>query len=160
MKTIPTTNGDSIIIDDLDYDLIPHNAWMVNPKGYPQRTFNRNGKRSAVKLHKILIQTDLQVDHINHNKLDNRRDNLRIVTSQENAFNRIKSPGTTSIYKGVTKRVRKNKTVWESQIAKDGKRIYIGRFKTEVEAAIAYDARATELFGKFACTNEMLLQPI
>jgi len=103
-------------------------------------------------------QKGYETDHINRTPLDNRRDNLRFVTrSQSNANSyqgrRNKKP-TTSIYKGVYKDGPRDK--WYADITKDKKRVRLGGFDLETEAAMAYDNEAKRLFGAYALTNKML----
>ncbi len=87
-----------------------------------------------------------QVDHRDRNGLNNTRENLRIASSQQNAFNRGKRNGE---FKGVSKCRRK----WRARITIDGKEEYLGVFSTPEEAARVYDRRARELFGEFAVVN-------
>ncbi len=91
------------------------------------------------------------VDHINLNPLDNRKDNLRICSHLENCRNRNKHkvPNFTSQFKGVAW----DKDKWSAMIANEGKRISIGRFESEKDAAVAYDLYAKDLFGEFALLN-------
>ena len=86
------------------------------------------------------------VDHINHDRLDNRRPNLRICTQKENSYNRSRIDGKL-------KGVRKLKTSYSATISKDGMTHTIGGFKTEQDAAKMYDQMAEELFGEFAGKN-------
>lgn len=88
------------------------------------------------------------VDHINGNKLDNRKSNLRICTDAENARNSSKKSGN---FKGVQWRSDKHK--FRARIMDNGKEIFIGYFTNEIEAAKAYDTKAKELFGEFARLN-------
>jgi hypothetical protein len=91
------------------------------------------------------------VDHINGNGLDNRRDNIRACSCSQNLMNRQNHRPTTSGYKGVSLHKR-NKT-WRATINLNGKQIYAGCYATPVEAALAYNAKAIELFGEFARPN-------
>ena len=93
----------------------------------------------------------MMIDHINHNGLDNRRENLRICTNAENNRHRRKPKNNTSGYKGVC--WDKSKKKWRARIEKDNKNIHIGYYNILEEAARAYDAKAKELFGKYAQLN-------
>lgn len=108
---------------------------------------------SGLRLHRLIAQPgqDLVVDHINRDTLDNRRSNLRIVTQQQNCYNISKKANTSSVYKGVTWETSRNR--WRVKIKHRYKTVNLGRYKTETEAALAYDAKAKELFGPFANLN-------
>ena len=84
-------------------------------------------------------------DMINHDKLDNRLSNLRLCTRSQNNANMRPRVG----YKGV----RFTRNGWQAETKIDGKYIYIGRYKTAEEAAIAYNQKTSELFGEFAFNN-------
>lgn len=162
---IPCTGGKSILVDQADADFVMQHSWQVrqNPgrgrSWYVWRTLKGVGTKSratTVYLHRILLDAPkgMQVDHINGNPLDNRRANLRLCTNSQNHANMIKPrQGTrktpTSQFKGVVFW----KNGWQAQTSHRGKFIHIGRYKTEEEAARAYDARATEIWGEFARLN-------
>jgi hypothetical protein len=138
--------GEVALIDADDAALATGRLWHLSAYGYAQC-------RQVGPLHRLILPTapGLQVDHINGNRLDNRRLNLRPATSSQNHANQRKRAGTTSTFKGVSwcRRTRR----WVAQVMVDGRQQFIGRFDTEVEAARAYDARAEALFGEFAATN-------
>ena len=90
------------------------------------------------------------IDHINHNKLDNTKENLRCCTKQQNEMNKVKRSNTSSKFKGVTK-INK----WMASITFNNKTINLGYFNTEKEAAKIYNVKAKELFGEFAYLNEV-----
>jgi hypothetical protein len=92
-----------------------------------------------------------QVDHINHDLLDNRRENLRLVSQQQNQWNMRTSTGRSK-YKGVIWNKQKNR--WMGLITLDGKTKYLGLFHDEWEAAQAYNKAAKELFGEYAYVNQ------
>jgi len=95
---------------------------------------------------------ELVVDHINGNGLDNRKANLRLATRRQNQFNRRqRCDAVLSKYKGVTFRKKTNK--WLVRIGYCGRRINLGLFDNETDAAKAYDEAAKELFGEFAALN-------
>lgn len=127
-------------------------SWQVNIKGYANSHWVVNGKYNQVYMHQIVIgkaPKGLYIDHINGNPLDNRKENLRICTYQQNAFNRAKKIKGSSKYKGV--HIHKNK--WRARISFNGYRPSLGLFNSQEEAARAYDKKAVELFGQFARTN-------
>lgn len=94
----------------------------------------------------------MQVDHRNCNGLDNRKENLRICTNQQNNMNKVSYRNSSSKYKGVYK--DNERGGWAAQITIDGKKKFIGRYKIEEDAAVAYDRFAIKLFGEFAKLNQ------
>ena len=100
-----------------------------------------------------VTDSSLTVDHIDSNKLNNLRSNLRICTQKLNCCNRSKGEGKySSSFKGVFK----NKTMpnrWCAKIKVDGKNIYLGTFIMEPEAAEAYNNAAIKFFGEYAKVN-------
>lgn len=151
MKEIPLTRGKVAIVDDEDYEYLSQWKWYCENSGYARRTFNS----VSVLMHVLLMNYPEkgQIDHINGNKLDNRRSNLRICSHQENNRNKSKAKGKTSKYKGVW--FDKSRNRWQAYIDHEYKRYHLGRFKTEIEAAKAYNKKAKELFGQFAKLNKV-----
>jgi hypothetical protein len=107
----------------------------------------------TVRLHRLIMNApkDLLVDHRNGNSLDDRRANLRFATISENQCNSRKRKNATSKYRGVCFCKREQK--WLVQVNKAGKRKFYGFFKSEIEAARAYDEAAKKLHGEFARLN-------
>jgi len=107
-------------------------------------------------LHSMIIGG--MADHKNGDKLDNRKENLRLATRSENIRNSKKPFHTgdyhknSSIYKGVMKR-NDYKAKWRARITFNGKRISLGDYDSEIKAAQAYAKKAIELFGEYACIN-------
>lgn len=170
MKEIELTQGKRAIVDDADYQYLSNFNWFYSD-GYASRGIRMNGKRKSILMHRVIMgleSGDLRcVDHINHNTLDNRRENLRICTKAENQWNSKKQKDNTSGFKGVCKKVdkrtRKNGniriyTYWMAYIKIDGKQKFLGRFpftdKGKELAKECYNAAAKEYFGEFACLNE------
>lgn len=154
MKLLKTTNtNEDILIDDDIFELVNKYTWTNNSRGYIVRyTGNsRKGKRQCIWLHRFIMapKEGEEIDHINHNKSDNRRCNLRICSRQMNSFNSIPRGGNSK-YKGV--HLRKHGK-YQARIMYNYKSIHLGYFNIEVSAARAYDAAARALFGKFAYTN-------
>lgn len=113
---------------------------------------NRRGE--SVKMHREIIKaaSNMHVDHINRNGLDNRKANLRVVTPLENGWNKAKQRGKhSSKYKGVNW-VRRDKK-WQAKIQANGSPISLGAFDDEIDAAKAYDEAAKKFHGEFAVLN-------
>jgi len=91
------------------------------------------------------------IDHINGDRADNRWKNLRLADRSQNARNRSAAHNSTSYYLGVS--YRKDRGVWRATIGNGGRQVFIGNFKTEIEAAQAYDAAAQTFHGSFARLN-------
>lgn len=124
-------------------------VWTVDSNGYA--VCKRGGRKWL--LHRLVIEAKKWqiVDHINGDRLDNRRENLRIVDRQENARNRRPAPGKTSEYKGVDW----FKGRWRASIRLPeyrGSR-QIGLYDSEQEAAAAYNREALKHFGEHAHLN-------
>jgi hypothetical protein len=103
-------------------------------------------------MHRLIMGAEpgQEIDHINGNGLDNRKENLRVATRKENQQNRHITWGN-STYKGVYWEKQKNK--WRARIFVSGKCVHLGFFLTEKEAAVAYNQGAIKYFGSFACLN-------
>lgn len=135
----------------------------VGTNGYLKFTSKLGGSQKTFKVHRVIWFLCFgywpeQIDHINGNRLDNRIENLRHATSVENTRNRKKpnSCKNKSQYKGVSP--SKNPKKWRGRIKVNNKNIYLGSFDTEIEAALAYDKSAKELFGEFAKLNFLPLK--
>lgn len=159
MKKIYIRNiDDYAIVDDEDFDLVNKYKWTGKRDCntyYVDSWSDKSGNLNHIRMHRLLINAKEgeKVDHINHNGLDNRKENLRICNDSQNSMNRIKPKhAKLSSYKGVFK--TKNGK-WVAQLKYKKKNHYLGRFKTEEEAALAYNEKAEEIFGGFACLNQV-----
>lgn len=132
-------------------------------------SFTRGGHRSSgtyvraidrsckppkqIKLHRYLLDAPngMQVDHINGDPLDNRRENLRVATPSQNQANWRKKSPATSAYKGVS--WHKGARKWRATININGKQVHLGFYGEEEAAALAYDTAAERAYGEFACLN-------
>lgn len=158
MKTLKTTNGVDFYVSDIDYSWVKKHKWHIDNYGYIL-TKNKNYlvfpdlKVKLVKLHRLIfikrgINIPEYIDHINGNKADNTRSNLRLATNQQNQANSKISKNNKSGYKGVCWDKDNNK--WVSQIMFNRKHIKLGRFKTKEDAYLKYCEKAKELFGVYA----------
>lgn len=160
------------LVDDEDFDNVNQFKWsVVNGKYtcYARHTFNVNGKASSIGMHAFILKTPkgLQVDHIDHNGLNNQRSNIRNCTKSQNAMNQ--TANGTSKYIGVSLHTIRTKyirnrikgisiytyTCWIATIKHKGKYIYLGSFKIEEEAAKTYNEAAIKYHGKFANLNNI-----
>ena len=152
MKTIPLTRGFVTLVDDSDYRHLLGFSWNAHTRdGFTYaRTSYGNGH---IYLHDYLMKPPkgMVVDHINGDKLDNQRHNLRIATTAQNNYNTKKTENRSSQFKGVVWDKSRNK--WKAQIKLNGVNKALGRFDSEEDAARAYDAAAKDLFKEFACLN-------
>lgn len=142
--------NDFCIVDKEDEEKLNQYSWYKNDAGY---ALNKSGK-IAIRMHRLLMNctNDMVVDHINRNKLDNRKENLRIVTQSNNGKNLTKtSSNTTSKYKGVCWYKRDKK--WRAYIVLNNKQVHLGYFDNQISAAEAYNHKAKELFKEFANLN-------
>lgn len=107
-------------------------------------------------LHRLLLDppSDMVIDHINGNALDNRRENIRVCTISENLKNRKMASHNKSGFKGVYLDDRKKK--YRAVIYSNKKKYSLGSYNTKVEAALAYDLAAIKMHGQFARTNASL----
>jgi hypothetical protein len=148
MKTIELTQGQVAIVDDEDYEVLNRYNWYArNSKNthYAVRVIWGEG---TVYMHRFILtpSAEQQVDHINGNGLDNRRENLRICTRSQNQHNRKKGQRNSSGFKGVSKKGNK----WQANIGRDRKQIYLGIFDTPDAAHEAYVKAAKDIHGEFA----------
>ena len=162
MKKIKLTKGKYAIVDDDDFDFISQRPWCFHNQGYAVSNKIINGTQRTFWMHRIINKTPKgkPTDHINGNKLDNRKENLRTCSCSENRQNRKISKDNTSGFKGVhvSKLKYKNKMYRYiiANICAGGKIKYLGSFSNLKDAAIAYNKAATKLHGKFARLNPIL----
>lgn len=145
------------LIDRDDFERVTRSKWYFN-QGYAFATTCKYLPKHHKRLHAFVLKAEPGqiIDHISGDRLDNRKQNLRIVTQAENAKNarRPTFPGKTSRFKGVCWSRHDGK--WFAQIGSDNVRHDLGLHDDEVAAAQAYDVAALRLHGEFARTNEMM----
>lgn len=152
---VPLTRGYVAVIDDEDWPLVSKYKWCadVGPRGH---VYAVNGGNKAPKLlmHRLILppRPGLYTDHVDGNGLNNRRSNLRYATPLQNVVNSF-HPGklfAASIYRGVSASGPR----WRARMRTEGgRKINLGTFDTQEQAARAYDAAARERYGEFAVVN-------
>lgn len=161
MQQITLTKGAAAFVDDEDFAFLqtlrtPNGrsipAWCLNG-GYAYNT-------KLGLLHRFLMQAPpgVDVDHINGNKLDCRRDNMRFCTGAQNQQNRKTKFQGYSQFKGA--HWDKHRQFWMARIRIDKKLVYLGSFGTDKEAGAAYNEAARKHFGEFASLNDLENTPI
>lgn len=146
MKLIPLTQNKFAIVDDNDYEYLNQWKWYYDNVGYARRN-------PGILMHRAILtpKKKQDIDHINKNKLDNRKINLRVVTRSQNSMNRKKHKKGSSEYKGVYWKTRDRR--WYAEICMNYKKTYLGSFKNEIDAAEAYNAAAMKIFKNYAQLN-------
>lgn len=171
---IPLKNGGFSLIDKEDHKKV---VYLDEDYPYQKRTTREwfikkdteciryavaniriaKNKWTRIRMHRLILGiTDprIMIDHVNGNGLDNRKSNLRICSQAQNIANSRKiDKKSTSRFKGVCWCKRLGK--WEVTISKNYKQTYVGIFDSEIKAAKAYNKKAREIFGRFACLNKV-----
>lgn len=156
-RFIPLTQGQNAIVDATDFEWL--NQWNWNAQWshgmqsfYAVRGALKDGRWTYEAMHRVILgcQPHEEGDHINHNTLDNRRNNLRKATRKQNGRNR-RGHGKSG-FKGVH---RRSLNCWRAVIRVDGRLLRLGNFKTKEAAALAYNKAAKVFFGDFAYLNDL-----
>lgn len=153
-RTVPLSRGMFAIVDTEDYEAVSRYRWFAHqsrPGGAFYAITHRliDGKKRYIAMHRFVMNAPegVRVDHIHGMTLDNRKSQLRFATPQENNRNRAiggKFKGVNPVSGG---------SRWRAEIVVDTKPLYLGAYDTAEDAALAYDAKARELFGVFARLN-------
>lgn len=161
MLEIQLTQGQVVLVDDCDADLMEFKWYASYEKCTDSYYAKRNIGAFKVRMHRVVLSRVLgrdllpteQVDHIHHDTLDNRRSELRLASASTNGMNRTKQSNNTSGYKGVTWKIDKLK--WKAYIFHNNHQIHLGYFNEINKAALAYNEAAIKHFGEFAVLNEV-----
>lgn len=161
MKKIPLRGelgrGKYALVDDEDYERIARYKWYAGPHGYARtHTYDESGKDHGVLMTRMITGApkNMEIDHIDGNKLNNQRNNLRLCSHAENTRNVGIRKTNTSGYKGVSWNKRTKK--WVAQICFNYKKIILGRFENVADAARAYNEASGKYHGEFARNDNVL----
>lgn len=150
MKEIRLSQGKFALVDDEDYEWLNQYKWQ-HATGYAVRHNPLGAKKISMSRTIVNCPNGMVVDHINHNTLDNRRSNLRICTYSQNSINKQKIIIGSSRYKGVKWNVKSKS--WQVRISYKHTSTYIGEFKNELHAAMAYALWAKDIYGEYSFTE-------
>lgn len=157
MKKIPLTQNQVSLVDDEDFDKLNKFKWYADKQlsGFYARRMSYQNVRKCIHMSHVIINCPKgkQVDHINHDTLDNRKDNLRVCSNRENSINRRMLSNNKTGYRGVVWHKRDKK--FASQIKNKGKHYHLGSYDCKHEAALVYNRKAKELHGKYAFQNKI-----
>lgn len=155
-REMPLTQGYVAIVDDADWELACKHFWQIRKSGhlrYAQTVIYSAGTQRVIKMHRVIMGAGAGqiVDHIDGNGLNNTRANLRFVTPSESMMNTRKRQNCTSQFKGVYWSTERQ--CWRVEMHKNYKKITLGSFANELDAARAYDTAARKHFGEYAHLN-------
>lgn len=160
MRTIELSQGYVALVDDADYERVSAHKWSASKTKthvYGIRKVRlADGRSTSQLLHRFIMGVNdrkIDVDHDDHNGLNNQRYNLHVATRTQNNNNRQKQGGMTSQFKGVSWDSKRG--TWRACITIDGRTKHLGRYKKSDErlAARAYDNEARDRYGSFAVCN-------
>ena len=139
---------DCILVDDMDYELLKNYRWCISVGGYAVARDRKAGK--VIYMHRLILdaQKGQFTDHINGNRIDNRRSNLRLCSPAQNAKNQGIKINNTTGYKGVSFDKKRGK--FHAYIKIDYRRKHLGYFDSILDAAEAYRVGASKYHGEFA----------
>lgn len=151
-----TSKGEEFYFDLEDYEKIKDYCWYINQQGYVM-AYDCNAKDSGshILMHRLIMcfPDEIEVDHINHNKRNNKKENLRIVNDSQNQMNKKKQKNNTSGVTGV--RWHKKHRKWYAHIGVNRNQIHIGSFDTFEEAVVARKEAEEKYFGEYSYNNSI-----
>lgn len=150
MRQIKLTKGKYALVDDQDYEGLSQYRWQYNGNYATRSIWVTKDRTAKVSMHRVILPPPpgKEVDHMNGDKLDNRRANLRVCLRSENHINKGLAKNNTSGYKGVS--LSPVTLKWMAYLWKDGKNHLLGSFKTKELAAKEFKKHYVALHGEFA----------
>jgi hypothetical protein len=162
MRAVPLTQGQWALVDDEDYDRLMEHRWSARWDKHTRsfcavRSIWIGGpgrKKVGVLMHREILDapSGVQVDHWDHDTLNNQKHNLRRATNSQNQCNGRPRPHKRGGRKGAQFHITTGK--WRARIRFGGKQHHLGAFDTEEAAHTAYRDAAQKFFGDFACVND------
>ena len=154
MKYIKLTQGQFAMVDDAVFEWLNQWKWSADKSEntyYALRA--KSSKVPRIRMHCLIMgkRKSREIDHINDNGLDNRRQNLRFCTRATNMQKAKRKKRASTRYRGIKPYGANGK--WEARIGFHGKKLYLGCFVSEKAAAVVYDMAAIEYYGKHAYLN-------
>lgn len=162
MKKIKLTQGKFALVDDEDFEWLNQFKWFAaKSKGnyYAHRSvrLKKGENQKTIRMHREIMNTPvgMETDHMDHDTLNNQKCNLKICTVLQNSKNKIihKKKKNGIKYKGVDK---SSANSYGAHIYYNGKSLHLGSYRTEVDAALAYNKKAIELHGEFVYLNKII----
>lgn len=152
MKSIALRGGKYALLDDEDFDKLKQYKWHLNVHGYCFRFVWIDGRRVSILMHREILGLKVgemvMVDHVNSNRCDNRKENIRVCSRSQNAGNQRLSSNNTSGIKGVSWDKKSKK--WRASIRFGNKNYHLGFFANKEDAGKAYEKEAVKRHGEFA----------
>jgi hypothetical protein len=159
MKEIRITdrkgNNYKILVSDCDYQYVSQFSWSIKKAHSTIYAKTRINHNKWGVMHRMIMKAKHgeQIDHRNHNGLDNRRRNLRSCCNTKNHMNGQMHRDNQSGYKGVS--FDKRRGTYRARLKHNGREVWLGSFTTATDAAIAYNKSAKKYFGEFAKLNQI-----
>ena len=152
-----TMQGDKFFFDAEDYNEVAKFYWLRHKSGY---FYSHDDSGKQIALHRLVMKAlpNERIDHINHQKENACKANLRRVTQSENGFNAGRSKNNTSGRTGVN--FNKNRNKWIARLMKDGISYFLGSFDSFEEAVAARKAAEDKYFGQYSYENSMAASPV
>lgn len=143
-----------VMVDDEDYKYLNQFYWYTDKYGTVSSSLGGKGKKRMILARFLLNSPDnMEIDHIDGNRLNNQKSNLRLATSSQNKINRGPRSDNQSGYKGVSWHSQRKK--WTARIMINGKYTHLGLFQNIIEAARSYNKAALEYYEQFAWLNKL-----
>ena len=153
MKIINLSQGKQTFVDNEDFEYLSKFKWHYGSNGYAVRSEFSNGKYNKILMHRIINNTPIgfETDHIDKNKLNNCRINLRTCSNSMNQANKGLQKNNKSGYRGVC--FDNTNNCWVAYITTNHRHKFLGFFENKIDAAKVYDKKAKEIYGDFAFIN-------